>query len=100
LQWILHPTVGRHTKPTLTCFLVPSNIQAGPVQPGLLTFIYEKITTNLLGMQNLGVGFFGLLKGRANYVQSTYFDGIFWIERGVPISGEGDFINVYMRMDN
>lgn len=71
----------------------------GPVQPGLLTFVYDKITTNIFGLNNIGVGFFGLLKGRANYVESSYFDGVFWIERGISNTGNGDFINVYMRMD-
>lgn len=72
---------------------------AGPVQPGLLSFTYEKIATNILGLSNVGVGFFGMLKGRVNYVESAYFDGTFWIERGVSPTGNGDFINVYMRMD-
>jgi hypothetical protein len=75
------------------------SFQAGPVQPGLLTFIYDKITTNIFGLNDIGVGFFGLLKGRANYVESAFFDGVFWIERGISNTGNGDFINVYMRMD-
>jgi len=74
-------------------------MKSGPVQPGLLTFVYDKITTNVMGLKNLGVGFFGLLKGRANYVESAYFDGIFWIERGMSPTGNGDFVNVYMRFD-
>ena len=77
-------------------------LQSGPVQPGLLTFVYDSITTNILGFQNLPVGFFGLLKGRTNYVESAYFDGTFWIERGIDVSRDEnnqDFINVYMRTD-
>jgi len=76
-------------------------IQSGPIQPGLLSFVYENITTNVMGLKNIGVGFFGLLQGRANYVESAYFDGTFWIERGVSPSGDGsDFVSVYMRMDD
>lgn len=73
---------------------------AGTVQPGLLTFVYDKITTNILGLNNIGVGFFGMLKGRANYVESAYFDGTFWIEKGVSPTGNGDFVNIYMRYDD
>lgn len=51
-------------------------------------------------MSNVSVGFFGLLKGRANYVESKYFDGAFWIEQGLSPTGESDFINVYMRADD
>jgi hypothetical protein len=76
------------------------SFQAGSIQPGLLTFVYDKITTNVMGFRNVGVGLFGLLKGRANYVESSYFDGTFWIERGVSPSGDQDFINVYMRCED
>ncbi|CAB9503479.1 expressed unknown protein [Seminavis robusta] len=70
---------------------------SGPVQPGLFTFEYEKITTNMLGFQNVGVGLFGMLKGRVNCVESAYFDGTFWIEKG--FTDDGMFVNVYMRVD-
>jgi hypothetical protein len=77
-------------------------VQSGTVQPGLLTFVYDKITTNILGFQNVGVGFFGLLRGRTNHVESAYFDGTFWMERGFSKEETGSdyFINVYMRTDD
>ena len=64
-----------------------------------MTFVYDKITTNILGFQNVGVGLFGMLKGRANYVESAYFDGVFWMERGISPTTGNDFVNVYMRYD-
>ena len=71
------------------------------MQPGLLTFVYDKITTDIMGCKGIGVGFFGMLQGRANYVESAYFDGTFWIERGVSPTGNGnDFVNIYMRVDD
>jgi hypothetical protein len=69
------------------------------VNPGLLTFVYDEITTDVFGLQNLSVGFFGLLKGRANYLESSYFDGLFWIERGTSPEGRV-YYNVYVRSKN
>jgi len=66
---------------------------------GLVTFVYDKITTDAFGMQNLGVGLFGLLKGRANYVESAYFDGKYWSERGLNPDGTRVFWNVYVKED-
>jgi hypothetical protein len=74
-------------------------LQSSPVNPGLVTFVYEDITTDVFGFSNLGVGFFGLLKGRANYVESAYFDGRFWIERGTSPEGQ-TYYNVYVRNDD
>ena len=71
-------------------------VQSGPVNPGLLTFIYDDISTDVFGLKNISVGFFGLLKGCANYVESTYFDGRFWIERGTSPEGQA-YYNVYVR---
>jgi hypothetical protein len=47
---------------------------------GLLTFVYNSVTTDLFGLQNLPVGLFGQLKGRTSYIVSSYFDGDYWIE--------------------
>lgn len=69
------------------------------MNPGLLTFTYNEITTDVFGLSNLPVGFFGLLKGRANYVESNFFDGDIWIERGYSPEG-AEFFNVYLREED
>lgn len=66
------------------------------LNPGLVTFVYEDIVTDVFGMKNLGIGFFGLLKGRANYVETIFMDQRFWMERGYTPEGQ-EFINVYLR---
>jgi hypothetical protein len=73
--------------------------QSGPVNPGLVTFVYDEIKTDVFGLKDVGVGFFGLLKGRANYVESAYFDGRFWIERGFSPDGN-EYFNAYVREQN
>jgi hypothetical protein len=73
-------------------------ISQGPTDPGLVTFVYDKITTDAFGFQDMGVGFFGLLKGRSNYVESAYFDNSIWIERSFGPTGQ-DYLNVYVRED-
>lgn len=72
-------------------------VQPGTIYPGLVTFIYQDITSGIFGFKNLPVGFFGLLKGRANYIQSIYFDGSYWFERGYTKEGEV-YYNVYYRV--
>jgi hypothetical protein len=68
---------------------------------GLLTFVYDRITTDAFGFTNVGVGLFGLLKGRANYVETAYYDGKYWIEQGQGVDGNGDdFVNVYVREES
>jgi hypothetical protein len=69
------------------------------VNPGLVTFVYDEIVTDLFGFKNIGVGFFGLLKGRANYVETIFMDTRYWIERGYTPDGR-DFFNVYIRSLN
>jgi len=66
------------------------------INPGLVTFVYEEIVTDVFGFKNLGVGFFGLLKGRANYVETAFMDSRFWIERGYSPDGK-EFYNVYVK---
>jgi len=74
-----------------------SYVVDGVQNPGLVTFVYKDIVTDIFGMKNIGVGFFGLLKGRANYVESIFMDGRFWIERGYTVDGKGTYYNVYMK---
>ena len=47
-------------------------------------------------MSNLPVAFFGLLKGRVNYIDTVWFDGERWIERNYLESGDVVY-NVYVR---
>jgi hypothetical protein len=65
---------------------------------GILRFVYDKITSDIFGLKDVQVGLFGLLKGRANYVETAYFDGMFWIECALGQSGE-EYCNVYVRED-
>jgi len=60
-----------------------------------LTFAYQDITSGLFGM-NIPVGLFGMLKGRVNYIETIYFDGTYWIERGYTSEGK-PYYNVYFR---
>ena len=71
-------------------------IDSSPVNPGLVTFIYQDIVTDILGFKNFPVGTFGLLKGRANYVESVWFDGLIWVERGYNPEG-AEFFNIYLK---
>ncbi|KAK1749126.1 hypothetical protein QTG54_001065 [Skeletonema marinoi] len=68
----------------------------GPVNPGVFSFQYQDIKTNVFGMSNLPVGFFGLLKGRTTYVDTVWFDGERWIERNYLENGNVVY-NVYVR---
>lgn len=47
-------------------------------------------------MSNLPVGFFGLLKGRVNYIDTVWFDGERWIERNYLENGDVVY-SVYVR---
>jgi hypothetical protein len=62
----------------------------------LLTFVYKDITTDAFGFKNIGVGFFGLLQGRSNYIPTAYFDEQLWIERGTDVSTGAEYFNVYV----
>jgi len=74
----------------------------GSSRPGLVSFVYDKITADAFGFANVGVGLFGMLKGRTNYVETAYFDGSYWIEGGVVDDGGGgrgsEFWNVYVKV--
>eukprot|EP00545_Synedropsis_sp_CCMP1620_P001421 CAMPEP_0119024208 /NCGR_PEP_ID=MMETSP1176-20130426/31454_1 /TAXON_ID=265551 /ORGANISM="Synedropsis recta cf, Strain CCMP1620" /LENGTH=304 /DNA_ID=CAMNT_0006979443 /DNA_START=165 /DNA_END=1076 /DNA_ORIENTATION=+ len=67
------------------------------INPGLVTFVYDDIVTDVFGLTNLGVGFFGMLKGRANYVETVFMDQRFWMERGYAQPDGTEFVNVYLR---
>ena len=70
-----------------------------PTKAGVVSLKYQTVTTNVFGFRNVGVGFFGLLQGRSNYIQSVYFDNTLWIEQGVNPQGVS-FYNVYTRNDD
>jgi len=72
------------------------SVDIGPVNPGVFTFTYEDIKTNIFGVSNLPVGFFGLLKGRVNYIDTVWFDGERWIERNYLENGDVIY-SVYVR---
>lgn len=72
-------------------------VASTPPNPGLVTFVYDQIVTDVFGLKNIGVGFFGLLKGKSNYVESQYMDNRFWIERGYSPEG-AEYYNVYVRI--
>lgn len=61
---------------------------------GTVTFVYDKITTDVLGMKNVGIGFFGLLQGRANAIETVYHDDQYWIARD---STQADALSVYVK---
>mmetsp|Transcript_38957 Transcript_38957/g.81502 ORF Transcript_38957/g.81502 Transcript_38957/m.81502 type:complete len:312 (+) Transcript_38957:192-1127(+) len=72
------------------------SVDIGVVNPGLFSFEYEDIKTNIFGISNLPVGFFGLLKGRVNYIDTVWFDGERWIERNYAENGDVVY-SVYVR---
>ena len=65
-------------------------------------FVYDKITMDAFGLNNVDVCFFGLLKGRSNGIETAYFDGDVWIEEQ-PTRDDSDAApsnlawNVYVR---
>jgi len=70
-------------------------VDSSTVNPGLVTFVYQEIVANVFG-KPFPVGLFGLLKGRANYIETVWFDGKLWFERGFSRDGI-EFYNVYIR---
>jgi len=70
-------------------------IDSSPVNPGLLTFVYQEIVADVFG-KLFPVGLFGMLKGRANYIETVWFDGKLWFERGFSRDGL-EFYNVYIK---
>lgn len=74
-------------------------VDTTPLNPGLVSFVYEDIVTDVFGLQNLPVGFFGLLKGRSNFIESIWFDGDIWIDRGFTPQGV-EYFNCYRKEKN
>ena len=76
-------------------------LQPQATNPGAATvqIIYEKIVTDVMGFSNVGIGMFGMLKGRKTYIQTVFFDNNLWIESGVDESSNfGEtYYNVYAR---
>lgn len=68
------------------------------VHPGWVTYTYEHITTDVFGLQNVGVGTFGMLQGRSSQIQTVYFDNVLWIEMGKE--GLYEYVTVYTREDD
>ena len=62
--------------------------------PGLVTMVYDKITCDAFGLANLGIGFFGMLKGRSSFIQTVYFDNDIWIDGGYAADGS-TYFSVY-----
>ncbi|KAL3912918.1 MAG: hypothetical protein SGARI_000916 [Bacillariaceae sp.] len=62
--------------------------------PGLVAIQYGSISTDVFGFKGLGVPEFGVLKGRGSYIQTAFYDGSLWIERGTNANGD-EFYNVY-----
>ena len=62
--------------------------------PGLVSMVYDKITCDAFGLANLGIGFFGMLKGRSSYIQTVYFDNDIWIDGGYAADGS-TYFSVY-----
>lgn len=72
-------------------------VDPGPLNPGLVTMVYDKITANMFG-KTVPTGLFGMLKGRANYIETVWFDGDFWIDRGFGPDGT-EYFNVFVKDD-
>ena len=72
-------------------------VDASPVNPGLLTYVYQDISAGVFGLK-VPTGLFGMLKGREAYIESIWFDGKYWIARGFSASGE-EYFSVYMKDD-
>lgn len=73
------------------------SINPGPIDTGVVTITYDRITTDVFGLKDVGAGLFGLLQGRANYIVTAYFDGDYWIERGQGLEEGADYLSVYIR---
>ena len=68
--------------------------------PGVafVQIMYENIVTDVMGFTNVGIGMFGMLKGRSTYINTVFFDNNIWIESGVDEANFGEtYYNVYTR---
>jgi len=68
--------------------------------PGLVTYTYQDVKTDIFGLTNLDANPFGVLQGGVNDIESAYMDGHYWIEMGKQVgfddTGE-PYYNVYVR---
>lgn len=84
-------TLGMKSLTAKSSYIVDSS----PVNPGLVTIIYQDIVVDAFGIK-LPVGAFGMLKGRATYIDTQWFDGMLWIDRSYSSDGN-QFYNVYVK---
>lgn len=65
----------------------------------IVEIVYDNISTDIFGFSNVGIGTFGMLKGRSTYIQTVYFDDKLWIESSVEGEENDSQIcyNVYTR---
>ena len=71
-------------------------VDSSPVNPGLVTIVYQDIVSDVLGFKALPVGLFGMLQGRATYIETIWFDGKLWFERGYSPDGV-QYFNIYIK---
>lgn len=77
-----------------------SVMEPQPNFPGVafVQIMYEKIVTDVMGFTNVGIGLFGMMKGRSTYINTVFFDNNMWIESGVDDANFGEtYYNVYIR---
>jgi len=58
-----------------------SEQQPRPGEGADVTFVYDKVSLDAFGWQNIGTGLFGLLQGRSQTLRTAYYDGDYWIAR-------------------
>mmetsp|Transcript_18799 Transcript_18799/g.28579 ORF Transcript_18799/g.28579 Transcript_18799/m.28579 type:complete len:276 (-) Transcript_18799:133-960(-) len=85
-------TFGLESLTAKSSYIVDTSL----INPGLVTFIYQEIVSDVFGFKALPIGLFGMLKGRTTYVDTVWFDGNLWIERGYNLDGQ-EFYNVYIK---
>lgn len=72
------------------------DVDTTPIHPGWVTYTYQDIQTDLFGLRGLSIPIVGgMLKGRSTILQTVYFDGQVWIEKGN--SEEAEYFQVYTR---
>lgn len=74
-------------------------VDTSPLHPGWVTYTYQDIQTDLFGFRGITVPLVsGILKGRTTVIQTVYFDGQIWIERGTDET-VGEYFQVYTRYE-
>jgi hypothetical protein len=71
-------------------------VDSSPMNAGRVTIIYQDVVFDLFGFKSFPLGFFGILKGRATSIETIWFDGRLWFERGYNDDGF-EYYNVYMK---